>query len=512
LCSKLLGHRVALVPPASPAVRPGARRCAARARTPARAVRGQRPGPASIRRRASSCAATGTPPCASSSGCWKSDPIPGDACWRSTTSCASGRRPSRRVPPAGCCKRRPRCRPGVGALGALAPFVQRAGACEDRRGAARVRPRPASRCRASTSRSARAWSRTLAPPTRDPRRARAAAAETNNPFLVELGCSSRAARHRARPLLPWSPRFVRRDTFGVDGHLADRTRGGDPATTDWRPQVRQALFALVQAADPATRRRRRWSPNGCRRRARDEQVGCCRCSAGMGPAARAQVHFVAPDRCGAAGRARSGDHAGHDRHGVTRRRGPPRPLCTSADQQLRLRAARSAAAARPRAAGELSEHPEAGSAQDVSHSLSRARRSGLDARRAATAAAARRGRMSLRLAPMWVGTPMSSTRTPAASQPRQARSAASEHRSNVSHCAPARCCRRAPCWCRRRCCRPRREFDHAHAAEAAEPHSVVGAAQGRRDRVPFTAYFDRTTGALKVPVGADAAVRRQQKS
>jgi hypothetical protein len=231
------------------------------------------------------------------------------------------------------------CTAGVVALGALAPFV--GGQARAKIAAALLAiDRDRQQMRGIHFQVGRAWSRTLAAPTRDLGELERLL-RSDNPFLVELGCQFACGLGtEARPLLPVVAELVRRDHFSVSTVTSPTAPGvAIPAMTDWRPQVRQALFALAQAADPG-------DPVGAPLVAErlptarpDEQVRLLQMLGRMGPAARAQVHLVASLAGAAPPVAReAATTLGMIGEGVDEARKTLAALCTSADQQLAARA------------------------------------------------------------------------------------------------------------------------------------------------------------------------------
>jgi hypothetical protein len=231
------------------------------------------------------------------------------------------------------------CTAGVVALGALAPFVGEQARAKIAAALLAV-DRDRQQMRGIHFQVGRAWSRTLATPTRD-----LAALErllrSDNPFLVELGCQfAYELGTEARPLLPVVAELVRRDHFSVSTVTSPTAPGvAIPAMTEWRPQVRAALFALVQAADPGSpvgaplvAERLPAAPPG-------EQVRLLQMLGRMGPAARSQVHFVAALTGAALPVAReAATTLGMIGPGVDEARRTLAALCTSPDQQLAARA------------------------------------------------------------------------------------------------------------------------------------------------------------------------------
>jgi hypothetical protein len=112
-----------------------------------------------------------------------------------------------------------------------------------------------------------------------------------------------------------------------------------PAMTDWRPQVRAALFALVQAADPGDPVGAPLVAERLPKARPDEQVRLLQMLGRMGPAAHAQVHFVATLTGAVLPVAReAATTLGMIGRGVDEARRTLAALCTSADAQLAARA------------------------------------------------------------------------------------------------------------------------------------------------------------------------------
>jgi hypothetical protein len=231
------------------------------------------------------------------------------------------------------------CTAGVVALGALAPFVGEQARAKIAAALLAV-DRDRQQMQGIHFQVGRAWSRTLAPPTRDLKEL-ARLLRSDNPFLVELGCQFACELGtEARPLLPVVAELVRRDRFSVSTVTSPTAPGvAIPAMTDWRPQVRAALFALVQAADPGDPVGAPLVAERLPKARPDEQVRLLQMLGRMGPAAHAQVHFVATLTGAVLPVAReAATTLGMIGRGVDEARRTLAALCTSADAQLAARA------------------------------------------------------------------------------------------------------------------------------------------------------------------------------